>query len=984
MLAEDVLGQKGSIIEQISTLKISNIPIGKQFVGLLNSADKQSNTSDNKPKVIKIKRVRYCEKFSIIMLVMPLSLQFWRFYDGSSYMTPVLVHEQQFQQESDNDILDITIIGSEPSICYVVLHKRKDGAYKLSRTCVDGSSPVVERESQGSPTHFCHNDDHLLVGHVNGMIRVFSMGSLAVVAEVQGLVGQRVIMDIGRRWLAYETINTNNIWNQTQSKMNEWMTGKGTACPSGSSESTGGAVGGDIVDVTGNMVDNSEDLVRLAISSAYQVGKFSWDSVSPYLQQGQGHQGAPGNVPAKPVVAEGSDRGGCIHIVDLAFPSKPEGTTDERQESSRDVSGKAEVKSLAKFIAHSTNLTCIRFSASGLKIASSDANGQVVHVHSLCKAGSNLCSRVRMKAAAETQSRYVQLLYKIHRGLTLVSIVNLRFSADDSLLSVVSTNNTMHIFGMVPAADAGDPGANSLALAAASAADDATSGKPVPPNTGAEPAANAPKASAAAPTGGKKKKGKSKETVNIPAVRDVEASESLEEAPESPEYIVPSQVNVSALVSQHQQRPPVGAEGGRPVNTNITSTVQAYSNARTTIPERFVLPAVSNEPNGAAAVTTVGDSSGEDTADNAGLGANYAFSFIHRDYAAESASGTKGQPGKAAEYVVLCVTSQGFVCRYTCKRPLSPSSTSAPFEATGGPGISPPLPSSGTQSANSTSTGSAASFGSAFNSPLDAPLAGLVAPYGAPVSTNTVYELRETNRWDLLTSTRTLKKGTPTSLPCAETAAAKVVGDQADSYNINIKRISWLSTVTQHDHLLSRHQTDLSISDTVELLPCWRRRNISVSIASASTSVRAAGSGSVVPSKVAGIANTSTIPVVSLSENALVSLRLDVVPGANLYDQLLEGAQSNAGDGSTAVKSSKARVTHNAGVASAISMHAGAGVSTDDVLNKDKEEFQQRQEQLRLQRLQQAMANNIEIFDMDDADWLSCEPQTLQSNPRPT
>ncbi len=154
------------------------------------------------------------------------------------------------------------------------------------------------------------------------------------------------------------------------------------------------------MDVTGDNYD-SDAIMRLAMSGLYNVGNLSWQTASSYIH-------------STPMPSKEYIKGGCIEILDLNA-LVTQSTQSTQSSHANGSTGLSIASTPIKFLAHSTNLSFIKFSYSGLKMASSDVNGQVIHVHGLsisCTTGLT----TGVIGEGDKNKSNVMLLYKLHRG----------------------------------------------------------------------------------------------------------------------------------------------------------------------------------------------------------------------------------------------------------------------------------------------------------------------------------------------------------------------------------------------------------------------------------------------------------------------------------------------------------------------------------------------------------------------------------------
>jgi len=209
------------------------------------------------------------------------------------------------------------------------------------------------------------------------------------------------------------------------------------------------------------------EAARKVVSGLYSLSQVvSWQVVSPIIsaavQHGQGQKTKPEVVTSERSDDEKSEEvvGGAVLVMDLGHAQAQEDMRGVAEGDNVDVAVRAH------FAAHATTLGSMAFSPTGLKLASADCLGQVVLVHSLAPSG--LLSRAHPVISPagfhycgdDETSAPPQLLFKLVRGLSLSSIIDIGFSADESVVFGSTVNGTVHVFDLdqLSALDSGSRG----------------------------------------------------------------------------------------------------------------------------------------------------------------------------------------------------------------------------------------------------------------------------------------------------------------------------------------------------------------------------------------------------------------------------------------------------------------------------------------------------------------------------------------------
>mgnify|MGYP003386343213 CR=1 FL=1 len=219
------------------------------------------------------------------------------------------------------------------------------------------------------------------------------------------------------------------------------------------------------------------EAARQVVSGLYSLSQVvSWQVVSPLLSAAVPGKGGQG-VDEHRGVSEGRGEepdvvGGGVLVMDLGptltgMPQEEEGQSTRHRggggdSDSVDVDVDVDVAVRAHFAAHSAALGSMAFSPSGLKLASADCFGQVVLVHSLVPSG--MLSRAHPvispasmqydEGGSGVESEYMatlsapQLLFKLVRGLSLSIIVDIGFTANESVVFGSTANGTVHVFDL--------------------------------------------------------------------------------------------------------------------------------------------------------------------------------------------------------------------------------------------------------------------------------------------------------------------------------------------------------------------------------------------------------------------------------------------------------------------------------------------------------------------------------------------------------
>ena len=187
------------------------------------------------------------------------------------------------------------------------------------------------------------------------------------------------------------------------------------------------------------------EAARQVVTGLYSLSQASLQVVTPFIKGAvQGKHAGP--VKQRDSISESKTVkkeiiGGGVLVLDTA-------TVDNYEDNSR-IGLSVDMTVRSHFVAHSADLGSMAFSPTGLKLASADCYGQVVLVHSLGMAG--LLSRAHPVVSSQGQRNSLsqpQLLYKLVRGLSMSSFVDLGFSASENVAYAATANGTVHIFDL--------------------------------------------------------------------------------------------------------------------------------------------------------------------------------------------------------------------------------------------------------------------------------------------------------------------------------------------------------------------------------------------------------------------------------------------------------------------------------------------------------------------------------------------------------
>ena len=857
-------------------MKISNIPVGKQIVGLLNH--KENQTVADETDICNCNKANYIKlhsNFGIISQVVKQVLQFWKFDDCNKFIDPELMLTIDLVNVS---ICDLVIVSVYPSVTYVILVKISDKEYKLqwfeaqynSGTNGVQASPTAELLLAGNGFEMRLNQSYLIVSEESGLVRILSLADRTIVSELQGTAP--ALVDVGSQWLAVEMGNSNS------NHLNGWM-----SSVTGGKHSGVGALN-TISDVSGAALETPDDLLRYAVNGAYHVGKLSWSSVTPYLTSASSHPDAA--AAAAPSGQGPVLKGGVIEVVSLSECS----------------SGR--VRSVVKFVAHPSSLSAMRFSRDGLRIASSDTSGQVIHVHSLCKPGST--HRGVWDNNSRTPVSYVQLLYKLHRGLTLVAVTGIDFDPLDEAVAVTTNHNSIHVFALPPRC--GSVGGESPLQAAVSQLP-----RPLSDSHSAQHPLPLPHTDHSNSTPVKTKQPRSGGSASGSVTRLPEEESPHGQGQGNPggrDVVVTSVVNVSKLVHAPRSAGSVGSVDDPSAASHHTGHI--YPSTRLTVPERY-------RPDG----------------DIPAKSPRWGDTCIQS--AAGVAGGGSGSGRGAVDYTVLCCTTGGYVSRYSLHR-------SAP--SGGQEEVSP-----------GGSGGQAYSVGSAN------PAVGSYGSTSSGAGGAGYMDARETNRWDLLTPSTPLHAayGHATSRP-------RVGGiEPATTHPVNaaMHQMSWLGVMTSQEAVFHPEQSGVEVNDPGQLVPLWRRHQVSLS-----TIVPPAPPTAAAPAPAVAAKESVQLPAGTVTQLQYPSCR----------SQSLYSRQRRA---PPAVGNSSHRAVAEAVRSDGIYVHGG---SRD--LDVSRELFRQKQSEYRSRRTAQSTGQSTQgedgFFQMEEGEGLGEEDWvSLHTSPSP-
>lgn len=206
MAAVDIVRANQSLLEQLSTVKISSYPIGKTITSLLSHVNPRLESGS----ILTPSFIRMFAQDRFIMLGFEYELQIWSFSNSGT--------ELKMKHCCNNVIIESTMFdnGSSFNVAYLSAHDDVD-SYCLRLVSFDTNtenSLVGLKTFQGSATCILSSQNSLVIGHTDGSFRIVNSSKMEVVGEIEGYIprakmhshssGYSRLCDTSCRWIALE------------------------------------------------------------------------------------------------------------------------------------------------------------------------------------------------------------------------------------------------------------------------------------------------------------------------------------------------------------------------------------------------------------------------------------------------------------------------------------------------------------------------------------------------------------------------------------------------------------------------------------------------------------------------------------------------------------------------------------------------------------------------------------------------------------
>lgn len=440
--APDILGRSQNWLQKVSSIRVSNRRLGQHLTSFLGDKDSGSQAPKQKHLTNDVFSPLFCKVFKpkrdgyLVFLGGQQGVRIW-WTSGHS------------KGEFTTDLLYDSTMEDDELICVDVCF-RQDSSHEAKLYLLSASSSqmneykyairplVVTDDAKNASTQLPQvarlADDHTFQGHAkhihctqhyllvtllnNGSVQIIDRHGWQLAGEVPSLGPRRpVVAASSSRWIAVQTPKESVSAMHNDSK------------ETSSSSST-----------------DVGEAARRVVTGLYSFSK----AVSAAVKQSQRSHKNKNN---KSNDESESDQekddgvsGGGVLVLDL-------GTQCTGREGNSFDPDDFAVR--AHFAAHAVDIGAMTFSPSGLKLASADSYGQVVLVHSLVISGV-LCRAHPVVAPGylKKSDRYhdmvhsPQVLFKLVRGWSLSSIVDIGFTRDEATLYSSTANGTVHIFDL--------------------------------------------------------------------------------------------------------------------------------------------------------------------------------------------------------------------------------------------------------------------------------------------------------------------------------------------------------------------------------------------------------------------------------------------------------------------------------------------------------------------------------------------------------
>jgi hypothetical protein len=477
--APDILGKSQNWVQKVSSIRLSNMRVGQHLTNLLG--DKDSNAQSKNmlndvfhPSFCKLLNIKHGG--SVVFVGGKSGIRIWLTSSVSlshtEYSTDLLYVSEKDERPCIDVCFSEQVDHSGVGCVVVYLLLSMDSGRHMIRPLVirgDFSSsshlPTVvplaslgDQHYDGTANGITCTKRYLMVSQTStGSVHLLSRQTLRKVGTIPSLGPQRpVVIAASGRWIAIQTTQESVAGTHSGQQVNMRNSEKRSSGNRRSSGSGSGSGGSSVPDVG--------EAARKVVSGLYSLSQVvSWQVVSPIInaavQNGHGHKTSRDTSKSDRSVDDKNTEpvGGGVLVIDLghAMTQDDKDIVVEDTGGVRDAVGDSvDVAVRAHFAAHGSTLGSMTFSPTGLKLASADCFGQVVLVHSLTASG--LLSRAHpvispsglQYCGIDDVSSPPQLLFKLVRGLSLSSIIDIGFAADESIVFGSTVNGTVHVFDL--------------------------------------------------------------------------------------------------------------------------------------------------------------------------------------------------------------------------------------------------------------------------------------------------------------------------------------------------------------------------------------------------------------------------------------------------------------------------------------------------------------------------------------------------------
>lgn len=416
--AVDILSRTSTWTQALSDIRFSNLRVGQQITTLFKPSDDSNNghveynnhddgdISPFQPIVTKVLTVE-SENVSYILIGMEALIQVWKSYqlaEKVDYVTE-LIYELSIHKLIDACLC----VHNQECLIYYLVEEEIESKLGLVNISTNQNAEVKIELAKAKAIAI--TKQYVFVASQSGFIKFYHLTSLAPIGEILSLQNADCYMTTSFRWIAVQ-VPRKSLPN-LGSKESDYYDSDQADIGEAARKVVSGLY--SFSKVVGNVIQ-------------YSYNKAVLSSSPPTESKENGGWYHPAN-----------EGGGGIVILDVH-----ENITNSR--------GKPQPILLQSVHAHKTNISFMRFSPSGLRLASADENGQVITVHSLFSPGS-LSSSHRVIYHPKNVDQRPQLLYRLVRGISLAKIVDIVFDRDESTVCASTFNGTVHIFDCLRATD---------------------------------------------------------------------------------------------------------------------------------------------------------------------------------------------------------------------------------------------------------------------------------------------------------------------------------------------------------------------------------------------------------------------------------------------------------------------------------------------------------------------------------------------------